>query len=176
MSRPALSSSRIDLPASLCSSRVTGTHRSYGRSDSSPGHLPSEVSPIVLFSHHDHSVATHPMDPQHPLGTRSLVDVLGLRLSHRFRLRHELAGSPIHKAVSRSSSYGLVVPFLLLSTPPHDDAVAVRYRRERGRRRKTFTLLSEHLLRRTSTALLGRPEAEAAKVLHAQKPCLQLPT
>jgi hypothetical protein len=87
------------------------------------------------------------------LATRPPVGALRFRLSCRLRLRHSLAGSPIHLAVSSLSSYGLIAPLPVLPTPPHGDAVPVGYRRERGRRGKTYTLLSEHLLRRTSAGL-----------------------
>ena len=58
------------------------------------------------------------------------------------RLRARLGVSPGHQAESSSSSYGLVVHLLLLSTPPHGDAVAVGYRQEAFRLKRTFTSLT----------------------------------
>ncbi|MCK9335877.1 MAG: hypothetical protein M0Q99_11270, partial [Candidatus Cloacimonetes bacterium] len=43
-------------------------------------------------------------------------------------LRRPLGGSTTNPAESSSSSYGLVVRFRLLSTPPHGDAVTFSYR------------------------------------------------
>ncbi len=43
------------------------------------------------------------------------------------RLRHVIAGSPLHTAESGSSSYRLLFRLRLLSTPPHDDAVTFGY-------------------------------------------------
>ena len=70
-------------------------------------------------------------------------------------LRHLLAGSPPHPAVSRSSSYGLVIHLLLLPTPPHGDAVTIGYRPESACLTGTFTPLTKPTLGRTSTGPCG---------------------
>ena len=64
--------------------------------------------------------------------TRPLSSTARLpRASGRLWLRSWLAGSPPFQAESSSSSYGLVVHLLQLSTSPHGDAVAVGFRPER---------------------------------------------
>ena len=60
----------------------------------------------------------------------------------RSGLRHSLAGSPPHPAVSGSSSYGLAVHLPLLPTPPHGDAVTFGYRPESACRGGTPTPLT----------------------------------
>ena len=46
-------------------------------------------------------------------------------------------------------SYGLVVLFQLLPTPPHDDAVTFRYRPENVYLKRTYTSLTKHTDERT---------------------------
>src|SRR2546429_8057806 len=53
-------------------------------------------------------------------------------------------------AESSSSSYGLVVHLLLLSTPPLGDAVAFSYRPESVCLERTCTSLTSRALRRTA--------------------------
>ena len=64
-----------------------------------------------------------------------------------------LAGSPARLAESSSSSYGLVVHLLLLSTSPLGDAVTVGYGPESVYPKGTFTPLSNAPLGRTSPGL-----------------------
>jgi hypothetical protein len=54
-----------------------------------------------------------------------------------------------HPAETGSSSYGLIVHLLLLSTPPHDDAVTVGYRPEKVYLERTCTSLIKYAHRRT---------------------------
>jgi hypothetical protein len=56
----------------------------------------------------------------------------GLPACHGSGLRHFTGGSPVGKAESSSSSYGLPVRRALLSTPPRGDAVTLGYRGETG--------------------------------------------
>ena len=70
-------------------------------------------------------------------------------------LRHFPAGSPRHKAESRSSSCGPIIHLLLLPTPPRDDAVAVGYRPESACLEGTSTLLYARAFRRTGTGALA---------------------
>jgi hypothetical protein len=81
------------------------------------------------------------------------------------RLRLSLAGSPAHTdrieftadSPEAALGYGLVVLVPLLSTPPHGDAVTVRYRTALAAQEQTFTALSPRLLRRTSAGNLPAP-------------------
>ena len=69
--------------------------------------------------------------------------------SGRSGLRPSLAGSPPHPAESSSLSYGLAVHLPLLPTPPHGDAVTVRYRPESVCLKGTSTPPTEYTFRRT---------------------------
>src|SRR2546425_10652738 len=59
-------------------------------------------------------------------------------------------------AESSSSSYGLVVHLLLLSTPPLGDAVAFSFRPESVCLKRTFTSLTSRAFRRTYQRLQPR--------------------
>ncbi len=75
---------------------------------------------------------TRPYLPGIPSPTTSAIPDIALAVivsvSGVFRLRHVTAGSPLHPAESGSLSYGLLVRFRLLSTPPCGDAVTFRYK------------------------------------------------
>ena len=75
------------------------------------------------------------------------------------RLRLWLAGSSSGPAVSSSSSYGLVIHLLLLSTTHRCVAVAFGYRPESVYLERTFTSLTFRAFRRTSPAFQGRDES-----------------
>src|SRR5437588_10657861 len=74
-----------------------------------------------------------------------------------------------HPAVSSSSSYGLVVHLLLLSTTHRCVAVAFGYRPESVYLERTFTSLTTRAFRRTSPALrvLGSASEMAKPVKRA---------
>jgi len=91
--------------------------------------LTGQVSPVHPARPSMHPVTKHP--------TRALSSLLccspSVLLASRFfkigsGLRLESAGSSLRKAESCSSSYGLLVCFRLLSTPPRGDAVTFSYR------------------------------------------------
>ena len=86
---------------------------------------PDGVSLLYTIGLSRHSAPKHPMDDGIPLHS---VAGSGISRSLRLRLRHSYAGSPIHQAETGSSSCGLSVCFLLLSTPHYCDAVTFNYR------------------------------------------------
>ena len=75
------------------------------------------------------------------------------------RLRLWLAGSSSGPAVSSSSSYGLVIHLLLLSTTHRCVAVAFGYRPESVCLKRTCTSLTTRAFRRTSPAFQRRERA-----------------
>ena len=105
--------------------------------------------------------------------TRPLSSTARLpRASGRLWLRSWLAGSPPFQAESSSSSYGLVVHLLQLSTSPHGDAVAVGFRPERVCLEGTCTPLTTTLAgalaggfsRRAATEITASPEGTTERV------------
>jgi len=155
---------------SLRSTPVTGFLRYYGRSDScSPGSsaytrsrallhelltCSEQVSPIIRVGLTDHSVSNHPTCPRRRFCTLPLSST-GLRF-RGLGFASALAGSPSRLAESSSSSYGLVVHLLLLSTSPRGDAVTGRYGPESACPKGTSTPLSNAPLGRTSAATRRR--------------------
>ena len=91
-------------------------------------------SPCFTHSSMCHrSVSNHPMRPCHRFNTLPLSVTGGqLRaiLQSRLRLRQWLAGSSRSPGRIEFVAYGPVTPFELLPTPPHGDAVTVRFRPE----------------------------------------------
>ena len=83
------------------------------------------VSLLHIIGLSRHSAPKHPMDGGIPLHS---VAGSGTPRSLRLRLRHSYAGSPVHQAETGSSSCGLSVCFMLLSTPHYCDAVTFNYR------------------------------------------------
>ena len=77
-------------------------------------------------------------------------------LGENFTLHPPLAGSLIRKAKRSLLSYGPVVHFPLLSTPPHGDAVMFRFGTGFVIPTETYTLLIPCACARTSAAGLGR--------------------
>ena len=63
--------------------------------------------------------------------------------------RHYLADSPVSPAESSSLTYGRLVHFPLLSTPPRGDAVTFSYRPEWAYLKRTYTSLAKHAYGRT---------------------------
>ena len=143
---PFVWSSLIHLPGALRSTGVTRLHRYYGSSDScrtivrcpagliasctepsdhSVSNHPPSLQLLGLFSTAGRTAGTAPRNVFHPLGRAALASV---------GLRHGTAGSPRQKAESSSSSYGLVVHLLMLSTSPRGDAVSFGYGSQAGHR------------------------------------------
>jgi hypothetical protein len=145
---PSVCRSRIHLPAPLGSAGITRFRRYYGRSDSSDRYprYGGLTVPCVQPS--------QPFRLQPPKHLQCRFNTLPLTALHsptlpRGRLRHCLAGSSMQQAESSFLTYGLVVHLLLLSTPPHDDAVIFGYRPESVYLTGTFTLLTKHTHSRT---------------------------
>jgi hypothetical protein len=149
---------------------VTALHRSYGRSDSCPAALRLKVEhehrlsraglPDSRNEPSDHPVSYHlqshrvvcHLTRQRP--THPFVMVLGFACSRKAR--------QICRPKMSSSSYGLIVRLLLLSTSHRCDAVTVGYRPEKVYLRRTCTSLIHCALGRTAKVaaqLLGQRPA-----------------
>ena len=169
-------SSRIQFPASLCSTPITALHGYYGRSDSCQGRLFVALGPMntdrlpltglsaSCTRTSDHSVPKHIMPSRHyhalPLG------IPVARAIPHGRLRHLLAGSPRHHAESSLTFvYGLVIHLQLLPTRPHDHAVTFSYGPENECPKRTFTSLITYTCRRTTS---GRCPIAVRLTLRAQ--------
>jgi len=125
-------------PPDLCAARRTH----YGGSDSCSALLSPHRSPYFTCT----TFLTIPSlpTPCAPIAAFARYpSVQRLSRFHRSRLRQT------HKAVSISSSYGLVVYLLLFPTLPRGDAVTVGYRPESACLERTFTSLTMHARRRT---------------------------
>jgi len=110
----------------------------------------------------NHSVSTHLTQLCRRFSTLPLSSTAS---PYGSRLRLWLAGSSSGPAVSSSSSYGLVIHLLLLSTTHRCVAVAFGFRPESVYLERTSTSLTTRAFRRTSPALQcwvsnpGRPQS-----------------
>jgi len=141
----------IHLPGPLCSTGITRSHGSYGASDScivgSHRACLHAGLPASRTQPSKHSVLNHLMSPAHRFHTLPL-SVGGFSL-RRAGLHLSLADSPGHQAESGSSSYGLLIHFPLLPTPPRGDAVTFSYRPESACLERTSTILFRYARWRT---------------------------
>ena len=146
---------------SLRSTPITKLHHYYGRSDScrlqalrdlvhelrlfQPSGLPDSGTVAFSTIPSPTTKATAVVAfARYPSAQQLSVSGLGSR--------HWLAGSAQSHPAGESSflTYGLVVHFLLLSTSPRGDAVAVGYRPESAYLKRTFTSPTTRAFRRTS--------------------------
>ena len=87
------------------------------------------------------------------------------------RFRHHLEGSSHHPIETSSSSYGLIIRFQLLSTPPRGDAVTFSFKVTTPLE-ETFTLLISYHRKRTRCHhrgidfFLSFPSAKALSITH----------
>ena len=123
---PAHPSSRIHLPAPLCSAPITAFLRYYGCSDSC---APLQQRTGLPASRHatfaDHSVPNHPK--LFAAAFTRLISATNrpIARSPGFAIRSQ--ARRVLLAETGSSSYRLVLRLLLLPTPPHDDAVTIGF-------------------------------------------------
>ena len=145
---PVSWSSRIHLPASLCSTGVTPLQRYYECSDFLPALYFRQELPASRTLPSDRSASKHPTS-LHDRFSSACPQRRGLPapaprrnaggLQSDSGLRLYSAGSPQMSGRIKFVVYGPVVRLLLLPTPPHGDAVAVGYMLMHDCMTRTFT-------------------------------------
>ena len=115
--------------------------------------IPAQVSLLHVHGLHDHSVSNHPVSRRRGFNTLPLSPTAfpPARAGPGFVVGTQTRRA--HEAESSSSSYGLVIRLLVLSTPPCGDAVPFSYRPDSACLEGTSTPLTMHARSRTPRRL-----------------------
>jgi hypothetical protein len=152
---PPFSLIHLHLPAPLRSPGIARLHRYYEGSDSCAPPIACRASrrSLRLSRSAFRTSRPQPHDVPHTVAF-AVTSARQSRPRKIPRLRHTVAGSPTHPAETGSSSYGLSVRLLLLSTPPRGDAVTFDFRRRDRHLAGTYTPPTKRPHGRTTARIL----------------------